>query len=151
MRARYYEANTGRFISEDPSHKGSNWTTYCRNDPVNMCDQSGRLIWELLGAVLIAIVAIFFLPEAAGLAVLVCWGLIAIGGALILKDIVEDISEFVTQYKENVLGAPWHGEDPETRALSLVNDMKTSGNALQKIMAGMAEIDLWLAFDESDD
>ena len=34
MRARYYEAETGRFISEDPACASPNWFTYCENEPV---------------------------------------------------------------------------------------------------------------------
>jgi RHS repeat-associated protein len=42
MRARYYEPTSGRFISQDPSHRGSNWLAYCSADPVNKCDSSGK-------------------------------------------------------------------------------------------------------------
>jgi len=42
MRARYYEATSGRFISEDPSHSGANWARYCNNDPINQTDATGR-------------------------------------------------------------------------------------------------------------
>lgn len=42
MRARYMDAETGRFISEDPAGQGRNWFTYCSNDPVNAVDESGR-------------------------------------------------------------------------------------------------------------
>jgi RHS repeat-associated protein len=42
MRARYYEAGSGRFISEDPEMQGSNWFAYCGNNPVSRIDNSGR-------------------------------------------------------------------------------------------------------------
>ncbi len=42
MRARYYEPGTGRFVSQDRALNGSNWLTYCANDPVNNLDESGR-------------------------------------------------------------------------------------------------------------
>ncbi len=49
MNARYYNSNTGRFISQD-SYKGSAyepWTqniyTYCGNNPVNMVDPTGHV------------------------------------------------------------------------------------------------------------
>ncbi|MBN8690673.1 MAG: RHS repeat-associated core domain-containing protein [Armatimonadetes bacterium] len=42
MRARYYEPGTGRFISEDPAMDGSNWYTYCDNEPVSGVDYSGK-------------------------------------------------------------------------------------------------------------
>ena len=42
MRARYYEPGTGRFVSEDPAMDGSNWYSYCRNNPTNYRDANGR-------------------------------------------------------------------------------------------------------------
>ncbi|MFZ4507213.1 MAG: RHS repeat-associated core domain-containing protein [Fimbriimonas sp.] len=47
MRARYYSPGDGRFISEDPARSGWNWYAYCRADPVNRVDRSGRV--DLLG------------------------------------------------------------------------------------------------------
>jgi RHS repeat-associated protein len=42
MRARYYEPWSGRFVSEDPARDGLNWYSYCKNDPVNSSDASGK-------------------------------------------------------------------------------------------------------------
>ncbi len=42
MRARYYESSTGRFVSEDDRMQGLNWLSYCRNNPVNRVDESGK-------------------------------------------------------------------------------------------------------------
>ena len=42
MRARYYEAETGRFISEDPAHEGANWYAYCKNNPAGGVDSEGK-------------------------------------------------------------------------------------------------------------
>lgn len=41
MRARYYEPESGRFVSEDFVGSGSNWYAYCGNDPVNFADPTG--------------------------------------------------------------------------------------------------------------
>jgi len=38
---RYYEAETGRFLTRDPIKDGRNWYGYCGNDPVNSADPSG--------------------------------------------------------------------------------------------------------------
>lgn len=43
MRARYYEPQRGRFISEDLFLQGLNWFSYCSNNPVDRCDESGKL------------------------------------------------------------------------------------------------------------
>jgi len=43
MRARYFEAETGRFISEDPSRDGLNWYVYCINSPSLATDPSGAM------------------------------------------------------------------------------------------------------------
>ena len=41
LRARYYNSETGRFISEDPAKDGVNWYVYCGGDPVMKVDPSG--------------------------------------------------------------------------------------------------------------
>ncbi len=42
MRARYYDANAGRFISEDPSANGKNWFVYADDNPANETDTTGK-------------------------------------------------------------------------------------------------------------
>jgi uncharacterized protein RhaS with RHS repeats len=42
MRARYYDPNLGRFVSEDQAGQGGNWFIYCAGDPVNKVDPSGK-------------------------------------------------------------------------------------------------------------
>jgi hypothetical protein len=39
--ARYYDPTIGRFITEDPSRKGTGWYTYCSNNPINRTDPTG--------------------------------------------------------------------------------------------------------------
>ena len=41
LRARYYDANVGRFLTEDPIGNGSNWYIYCDNNPISLVDPSG--------------------------------------------------------------------------------------------------------------
>ena len=41
LRARYYDPEIGRFLTEDPVHDGINWYVYCGNNPVNFIDPSG--------------------------------------------------------------------------------------------------------------
>lgn len=39
--ARYYDAEVGRFISEDPAKDGLNWYLYCLNNPLKLVDPTG--------------------------------------------------------------------------------------------------------------
>ena len=41
LRARYYNSETGRFISEDPAKDGVNWYVYCSGNPVMFVDSLG--------------------------------------------------------------------------------------------------------------
>jgi len=38
---RYYDADTGRFLSRDPAQKGKNWYQYGRNNPLKYLDPTG--------------------------------------------------------------------------------------------------------------
>ena len=40
--ARYYDPEVGRFLTEDPSRKGTSWYTYCSNNPLTFVDPTGR-------------------------------------------------------------------------------------------------------------
>ena len=41
LRARYYNAEIGRFITEDPIRNGANWYAYCSSNPIIYVDPSG--------------------------------------------------------------------------------------------------------------
>ncbi len=41
MGHRYYDARTGRFLSQDPAGDGDNWYAYARNSPTNAVDPEG--------------------------------------------------------------------------------------------------------------
>ena len=53
MRARYYDQETGRFITEDPSRHGSNWYVYANNAPTINVDPKGESALIYVGAVLL--------------------------------------------------------------------------------------------------
>ncbi len=65
--SRYYDANTGRFISpDDTSYLGANGDinsynlyAYCRNNPVMYTDPSGHVVIALTSALVYAVVAAF--------------------------------------------------------------------------------------------
>jgi len=40
--ARYYDPDSSRFLTQDPSKQGSGWYTYCDNNPTNHIDPDGR-------------------------------------------------------------------------------------------------------------
>jgi RHS repeat-associated protein len=42
MRARYYEPESGRFVSEDKAGDGKNWFVYASNSPTNNVDEDER-------------------------------------------------------------------------------------------------------------
>jgi RHS repeat-associated protein len=42
--ARWYEADLGRFISEDPARDGGNWYVYAGNNPLRYVDPSGMFL-----------------------------------------------------------------------------------------------------------
>ena len=44
MRARYYNAEQGRFTQEDPIRDGYNWYAYCGNNPIMFVDPSGYAV-----------------------------------------------------------------------------------------------------------
>jgi RHS repeat-associated protein len=48
MRARYYEPQTGRFVSEDPAKDGSGWYAYVEGNPVNRVDPTGKFLVEFV-------------------------------------------------------------------------------------------------------
>jgi len=47
--ARYYEAGTGRFVSEDGARDGVNWYGYCAGNPVGYVDRDGLAAWLIHG------------------------------------------------------------------------------------------------------
>ncbi|QYK54244.1 MAG: RHS repeat-associated core domain-containing protein [Fimbriimonadaceae bacterium] len=78
MRARYYEPESGRFISEDPRNDGGNWYIYARNAPASFADFSGTT--AIFITVLIAIIdAISIVGTGEGI------GLLAVGGQCLRK------------------------------------------------------------------
>lgn len=52
FRARWYDPETGRWLSNDPIgiSGGLNQYVFCANNPVNMTDPDGRAPWMLIGA-----------------------------------------------------------------------------------------------------
>ncbi len=44
--ARWYDASTGRFITEDPARDGQNWYTYTFNNPLKYIDPTGLAAYD---------------------------------------------------------------------------------------------------------
>ena len=59
LNSRYYDAETGRFISPDVQAEDGNLYTYCQDDPVNRSDESGYLskFWKRIIKIAIGVVA----------------------------------------------------------------------------------------------
>ena len=53
LRARYYNPELGRFITEDALKDGSNWYAYCAGNPVMFIDPSGNSLIGLFAAALV--------------------------------------------------------------------------------------------------
>ena len=89
-RARYYDANTGRFISEDPiGFRGgqANLYAYVGNQPTEQLDPTGRDAWSyvngaVIGAAAAALVLAAAPAVAVGAGVLIIAGGAAAGGAV---------------------------------------------------------------------
>lgn len=117
MRARYYDPEIGRFISEDPAGDGANWYVYCRNNPVNALDSNGHepdyIQWWRAGMVFtgIALWSNYFGPArgmaairraglatAASMAAILCFGYAASGA-----DCIPETSGIVANVLANML------------------------------------------------
>ncbi len=52
---RYYDPETGRFLSRDPAFSGRNWFAYCGNNPLKYADPEGES-WRVIGGIIGGIV-----------------------------------------------------------------------------------------------
>lgn len=71
LNSRYYDAETGRFISADVLSEDGNLYVYCQNDPINRSDESGYLskAWKralVIAASVVAVVATVAITAATG-------------------------------------------------------------------------------------
>ncbi len=53
---RYYDSDTGRFLTRDPIKDGRNWYGYCENDPVRQFDSDGYLPIIVVAIVVAAVI-----------------------------------------------------------------------------------------------
>ena len=67
MRARYYDATNGRFLSQDSEFAGQNWYAYCFNNPVSYLDASGNLPFDITGPIFFFFLGVFASWLAGGL------------------------------------------------------------------------------------
>ncbi|MFM9872494.1 MAG: RHS repeat-associated core domain-containing protein [Fimbriimonadaceae bacterium] len=68
MRARYYEPESGRFVSEDPAMADGHWYAYADSSPTNKVDPSGQSSVGVMLGVLFAyysFTAMFWKPGSA--------------------------------------------------------------------------------------
>lgn len=84
MNARYYDPETGRFISQD-SYRGENesfWHlyVYCNGDPVNSVDPTGHAVANIVGGIIGGVIGAllgYIIADALKLSGWKRWGLIA--------------------------------------------------------------------------
>lgn len=84
MNARYYDPETGRFISQD-SYRGKNesfWHlyVYCNGDPVNSVDPTGHAVANIVGGIIGGVIGAllgYIIADALKLSGWKRWGLIA--------------------------------------------------------------------------
>lgn len=98
LNSRYYDPETGRFISPDVVAEGGNLYTYCQNDPVNRSDDSGYLsakwkqrLMKIAAGIVFAVGAVAVSVATGGAALPVIAGIVggaalsgAIGGTIAL-------------------------------------------------------------------
>jgi len=97
MRARYYDPEIGRFVSEDPGQHGMNWFIYAMNNPTNLYDFLGKKAIEVddllnLGLLFVAVGVLFAVMEQTFLAVLYLLGAIFVF-AVLLSGIISSFSD----------------------------------------------------------
>ena len=73
LRARYYNAEQGRFTQEDPIRDGYNWYAYCENNPIMFVDPTGQWAWlskavAIATTVAVAAIAVTAIVATAGAA-----------------------------------------------------------------------------------
>lgn len=119
MRARYYEAETGRFISEDPAMHEGNRYAYCGNNPIDRCDSTGKfalcvvsLLIALLEGIISASIDIGIrMASNGGSWSNINWGQVAVSAAVGIAGGVVGHFFRAAFYSSNALKyAAWIGE-----------------------------------------
>lgn len=148
MRARYYDTASGRFASQDPRIQGFNWFTCCANKPVNRIDTTGKTgIW-LLDLLVCGIISALLLCEAVVAIPVLVAVLIAVCIAFAVKAVLDAVLDGY-ENKMRLIDSPWHGEDPSSYALELIDNAKTgTSDPLALIYIATVEIGLWCVFAE---
>jgi len=137
LRARYYDPNIQRFISEDPAKDGNNWYIYCANNPIMFIDPTGFAAEERLGSGIWS-----FKNDWAGRAILAHW---LFGGG---KEYVVKNGAWGTYMKNNK-------RSPENGIKALKDQMKDilfpKGNALEKGSSISIDITTAITIENGED
>ncbi|MFM6623632.1 MAG: RHS repeat domain-containing protein, partial [Dolichospermum sp.] len=129
-RARYYDANTGRFLSEDPigfNSEDTNLYRYVKNSPINFIDPNGKEALTI-GGVLVAggTAAAADGPLPIGD---IIGGIIIVGGIIVLASREKGENEITRQVRED---AQTSGKDPCDILQEMLNSC-TDGATKRKI------------------
>ena len=109
LNSRYYDPETGRFISADVQAENGNLYAYCQNDPVNLTDESGYLskLWKRIIKIAIGVVAtvaaVAITVATGGAALPVVGGVIA--STLISGGIAAGVTALQGGSKDDILEA----------------------------------------------
>jgi len=101
MKARYYDPNVGRFVSQDPSGNGANWFIYANDNPITNVDKDGMSatnigkLLTIIGTILIimaAIIGFLAVPEVGVVALDIVADRMAVG---VIQDIAFNALHFL--------------------------------------------------------
>lgn len=145
MRARYMDPEVGRFISEDPAGDGANWFVYCNDDPVNLFDPDGQVIYGVIGFTIFLIGTLIMQAAMSqkdnqDLAVFcaISGRLIQIAGvAAMVMDWTNAIGPMIEEYRDHI-----------QQGYDRINQAKTEVTWSDKMLAAQVETILWVADTE---
>ena len=126
--ARWYDASTGRFISEDPARDGANWYVYTANNPIKYTDPSGLNLEKIISGLIKA--GAGAIQTAAGTAGAVT------GGAITAAMVADDATGVGVL---NDAAIPAVAAATVASGAVAVNGAKKMGDGLAELAEGLAE------------
>jgi len=129
MRARYYDPQTGRFMSEDPGANGENWYVYADDNPVNEVDGNGKWavpdLW-IGGCIILLAVIVARGNPVLGMAIALIGLAVLLGGAEELYNLAGGAAghQHVPVHKQRGILEPGEGD-----GVFIQNSLAVPGNS----------------------